>query len=453
MGPKMKAKEGEIESVTAMAVPLVELRPAPWNPQSITEERFQNLCDSIRADPDFLCRRPVLAQADGAIYAGNMRYRAAQHLGMKTVPALVEDVSDRLARERALRDNAQWGEWEEDELASLLARLGSEGSDLDIVGFDERDLQRLLDSIECPPALGDPDDLPALPDEPETRAGDLWLLGPHRLLCGDATSAGDVATVMADEQAVCLWKLTLRNDSAKSGKDKAVSNYVDGPQRAATPPMPAWRPTAVPPPVGLKRPTAVTPPVGLTPLVRVTPAMSSNRPTPAPGSPPPLPKRRVFLSYCHKDDQTWYDTLSAFSDWLVLFSDRSLGEPVRSDDPEYVNRRIREDRIVGGSVTIVLCGARTYGRRYVDWEIRSTLHHSHGLIGVALPSAPRNESGGIVVPARLHDNIETGYAVWMGDWSRDPEAWKRAIEDAYQRSQNTAFVIANDREKMAVNSA
>ena len=230
MGPKMKAKEGEIESVTAVAVPLVELRPAPWNPQSITEERFQNLCDSIRADPDFLCRRPVLAQADGAIYAGNMRYRAAQHLGMKTVPALVEDVSDRLARERALRDNAQWGEWEEDELASLLARLGSEESNLDVLGFDQRDLQKFLDSLEGPPALGDPDDLPALPDEPETKPGDLWLLGPHRLLCGDATSAGDVATVMADEQAVCLWtdppygveyeggtkrKLTLRNDSAE----------------------------------------------------------------------------------------------------------------------------------------------------------------------------------------------------------------------------------------------
>ena len=230
MGPKMKAREGEIETVTAVAVPLVELRPAPWNPRSITEERFKNLCDSIRADTDFLWRRPVLAQADGTIYAGNMRYRAAQHLGMETIPALVEDVSDRLARGRALRDNAQWGEWEEEELASLLARLGSEESNLDILGFDERDLQKLLDSIECPPALGDPGDLPALPDEPETKAGDLWLLGDHRLLCSDATSTRDVATVMAGEQAVCLWtdppygveyeggtkrKLTLRNDSAE----------------------------------------------------------------------------------------------------------------------------------------------------------------------------------------------------------------------------------------------
>ena len=172
----------------------------------------------------------MLAQADGTIYAGNMRFRAAQSLGMETIPALVEEVSDRLAHERALRDNAQWGEWEEDELASLLTRLGSEESNLDVLGFDQRDLQKFLDSIECPPALGDLDDLPALPDEPETRPGDLWLLGPHRLLCGDATSAGDVATVMADEQAVCLWtdppygveyeggtkrKLTLRNDSAE----------------------------------------------------------------------------------------------------------------------------------------------------------------------------------------------------------------------------------------------
>ena len=229
MGSKMKAREGEIESVTAVAVPLVELRPAPWNPRSITEERFQNLCDSIRADPDFLWHRPVLAQADGTIYAGNMRFRAAQSLGMETIPALVEEVSDRLAHERALRDNAQWGEWEEDELASLLARLGSEESNLDVLGFDQRDLQKFLDSIEYSPALGDPDDLPALPDEPETKPGDLWLLGDHRLLCGDATSAGDVATVMADEKAVCLWtdppygveyeggtkrKLTLRNDSA-----------------------------------------------------------------------------------------------------------------------------------------------------------------------------------------------------------------------------------------------
>jgi ParB-like chromosome segregation protein Spo0J len=101
-------------------VSLVALHPAEWNPRLIKDERFQNLCASIQSDPDFLWHRPVLAQVDGTIYAGNMRFRAAQHLGMETIPAVIEDISDQLARERALRDNAQWGEWQEDELAELL---------------------------------------------------------------------------------------------------------------------------------------------------------------------------------------------------------------------------------------------------------------------------------------------------------------------------------------------
>jgi ParB-like chromosome segregation protein Spo0J len=102
---------------TAVAVPLSALHPAPWNPRLIKDERFQNLCRSIA---DFLWPRPILAMEDGTIYAGNMRYRAVVHLGWSEVPAIVEDVPGQLAKERALRDNAQWGEWQEEELAELL---------------------------------------------------------------------------------------------------------------------------------------------------------------------------------------------------------------------------------------------------------------------------------------------------------------------------------------------
>ncbi len=73
---------------TAVATSLSALRPSPWNPRTISDDRFQNLCHSIQADPDFLWRRPILAQADGTIYAGTMRYRAAEHLGLATVPAI-----------------------------------------------------------------------------------------------------------------------------------------------------------------------------------------------------------------------------------------------------------------------------------------------------------------------------------------------------------------------------
>ncbi|MCA9644974.1 MAG: ParB N-terminal domain-containing protein, partial [Myxococcales bacterium] len=122
------------------ATPLSLLKPAPWNPRKIRDERFQNLVQSIKADPEFLWRRPVLAMADGTIYAGNMRYRAAEHLGLETIPAIREDIPEQLAKERAFRDNAQWGEWVEEDLASMLEALRIDGAAMDLLGFDEREL-------------------------------------------------------------------------------------------------------------------------------------------------------------------------------------------------------------------------------------------------------------------------------------------------------------------------
>jgi ParB-like nuclease family protein len=177
------------------------LTPAFWNPRSMKDERFLHLCLSLEADPDFLQLRPILATNDGTIFAGNMRFRAAQQLGWETVPAILVDIPERLAKERAMRDNAQWGEWEEDDLAKLIAELNAQGSSLDLLGFDERELQSLLDRVDTAGGLTDPDDTPPLPDEPITQPGDLWLLGPHRILCGDSTDADNVAMVLNGERA------------------------------------------------------------------------------------------------------------------------------------------------------------------------------------------------------------------------------------------------------------
>lgn len=124
--------------------PLAKLHPADWNPRTIRDERFKNLCASIQADPEFLWRRPILATADGTIYAGNMRYRAASHLGLKAVPAIVEDVPEKLAKERALRDNAQWGDWNDDQLAEMVYQMAADGSDVKLLGIEEDELARLL---------------------------------------------------------------------------------------------------------------------------------------------------------------------------------------------------------------------------------------------------------------------------------------------------------------------
>ena len=225
-----KTAAGNVHAaVSVRLVLLTALQPAEWNPRTIRDERFENLCRSIEADPEFLWRRPILAQADGTIYAGNMRFRAALHLGMTTIPAIIEDVPDQLAQERALRDNAQWGDWEGDELAALLDRLRAEGSDLDLLGFDERELQQLLDRV-AQPVLADPDDVPPLPAEPVSQVGDIWVLGEHRVGCGDATDPKTVAALMNGAQASCVWtdppygvdyvggtadKLTIKNDTAE----------------------------------------------------------------------------------------------------------------------------------------------------------------------------------------------------------------------------------------------
>ena len=138
--------------VTAVAVSLDALHPAPWNPRTIKDERFQNLCRSIEADPALLWRWPVLAMADGTIYAGNMRYRAAQHLKFSAIPAVIEDLPERLAKERALRDNSQWGEWLDDDLAALLGELAANESDLALLGLDDQQLAKLLGMEGSPPA-------------------------------------------------------------------------------------------------------------------------------------------------------------------------------------------------------------------------------------------------------------------------------------------------------------
>lgn len=102
-------------------VPVSALRQAPWNPRRTSRARLDALKRAIAADPEFLWMRPILASADGTVYAGNQRLAAAVELGMTEVPAIVADVPDDLARARAVRDNVHAGEWAEDALADIVA--------------------------------------------------------------------------------------------------------------------------------------------------------------------------------------------------------------------------------------------------------------------------------------------------------------------------------------------
>jgi DNA modification methylase len=183
--------------------PLEGLRPWADNPRRITAERLEELKQALVADREMLAARPLLALLDGTVIAGNQRLRAAQELGWQTIPVLFVDLDPERARLWALRDNNAWGEWDEPVLADLLAELSAGGVDLALSGFASSDLDRILASLQPPK---NPDDAPALPaGEPDSKPGELYQLGRHRLLCADATDPDAIAAVMNTTMAAVLW--------------------------------------------------------------------------------------------------------------------------------------------------------------------------------------------------------------------------------------------------------
>jgi hypothetical protein len=158
-------------------------------------------------------------------------------------------------------------------------------------------------------------------------------------------------------------------------------------------------------------------------------------------------KHKIFVSYHHGGDQNYYNIFSnAFHDTYDVIYDNSLEREVGSDNVEYVMRQIRENYIIGSSCTVVLVGKDTWGRKYVDWEIKATLDKEHGLIGVCLPTAPRDPSGKAIVPARLYDNIQSGFAPWLSWETMTASApqLERYVADAKSRS---VTLIVNSRDR------
>ena len=139
-----------------------------------------------------------------------------------------------------------------------------------------------------------------------------------------------------------------------------------------------------------------------------------------------IAKRRVFVSYHHADQQ-WKDYfVSEYADRHGIFVDGSLDDRVDSTQPEYVHRQIREEFITGTSLTIVLCGAETWKRRYIDWELHSTLLKRHGLLGLVIPGTAPTGPNSYRVPDRLEDNVSQ-YAVFR-EWPPNAAVLRSWIE-------------------------
>ena len=185
---------------------------------------------------------PMLVAEDGTIIAGHGRLMAAAQLGLAEVPVMVaRGWSEEDRRLYTLADNrlAEIAEWDPEmlriEIGELREDFGIE--DMSLIGFSAEDLAEILPDalIDTTGGLTDPDDVPEVPEAPVTRPGDVWLMGKHRLLCGDSTVATDVQKVLGDVKAdLCFCDPPYNVDYAggvgaeKAGKGRRIKNDALG---------------------------------------------------------------------------------------------------------------------------------------------------------------------------------------------------------------------------------
>lgn len=151
----------------------------------------------------------------------------------------------------------------------------------------------------------------------------------------------------------------------------------------------------------------------------------------------------MFVSYHHGVDQWYADEFRRFfCDQFEAFTDNSLERALNSDDDTYIRWSIKQNYIRGSSCTVVLCGPQTRWRKYVDWEIKTTLDLSHGLVGIWLPNNPCDMGGQFHKPDRLQDNFTSGYAEFIRWDSCTVLNLQQAIERAVNRS---SLLIRNER--------
>jgi DNA modification methylase len=180
---------------------ITSIQPYENNPR-LNDAAVDAVAASIK---EFGFRQPIVVDEEGVIIVGHTRYKAALKLGLEKLPVHVAvGLTPDQAKAYRLADNqtATMSAWDDDKLPLELMALQEAGFDLDLTGFSADELQRLLQS-DTTEGLTDPDAIPEPPDEPITKPGDLWILGKHRLLCGDSSKAEDVDRLL-DGTAVHL---------------------------------------------------------------------------------------------------------------------------------------------------------------------------------------------------------------------------------------------------------
>ena len=185
-----------------MKAELVPIDSISLDPANLRRHPTRNLAAIVESLKRFGQQRPILVDAAGIVRAGNGTLMAAKQLGYKEIEIIRSELKGSEATAYAIADNrtAELAEWETDALAQTLSALQMEDEELfEATGFDAKELDAMvLREIN-------EDEVPEPPADPITKPGDLWILGEHRVLCGDSTKAEDVARLMDGEKAQLMF--------------------------------------------------------------------------------------------------------------------------------------------------------------------------------------------------------------------------------------------------------
>lgn len=206
-----------------------DLIPYARNTRTHSDEQVNQIVSSIK---EFGFTNPVLIDEENMIIAGHGRVLAANKLKLKKIPTVsLTHLTEAQKRAYIIADNrlALNAGWDEDMLRVELQDLDSLDFDINLLGFDEREIDSLLSSVND--GLTDEDAVPELPEEPTTKLGDLWLLGEHRLLCGDSTSIDAVDKLMDGNKADMVFTdppygINEKGDRSKRKGKKSLSDGV-----------------------------------------------------------------------------------------------------------------------------------------------------------------------------------------------------------------------------------
>ena len=206
--PSDKVERTSIKSIT----------PYARNSRTHSDEQVAQIAASIK---EWGFTTPILIDTDGEIIAGHGRLLAAQRLGLEEVPTMTaKGWSEAQKRAYVIADNklALNAGWNDEMLKIELDGLKELDFDLDLVGFSDEELAKLLQEPEKE-GLTDEDDVPEAPEKPITVEGDIWVLGNHRLMCGDSTSI-EALEKLCEGQPVDMWLTDPPYNVAYEGKTK-----------------------------------------------------------------------------------------------------------------------------------------------------------------------------------------------------------------------------------------